>query len=76
MPSTVIRSFAYDASEGHLDVTFVTGRVYRYLGVPADIARDFSGAFAKGEFFNAHIRNRFRFTRLLPVARGGPSGAE
>jgi hypothetical protein len=66
MPSTVIRSFSYDAERGDLDVLFVTGRRYRYYGVPPDVATDMKRAFAKGEFFNAEIRDRYRFTRLDP----------
>lgn len=31
MPSTAIRRFAYDAQARALDVTFVTGRRYRYF---------------------------------------------
>jgi hypothetical protein len=68
MPSTVIKSFSYDAERGDLDVLFVTGRRYLYHGVPANVAAAMRGAFAKGEFFNAEIRDRYRFTRLEPSA--------
>ena len=34
MPSTVIRSFDYDAGRNELTVTFVTGRVYVYSLIP------------------------------------------
>ena len=64
MPSTVIRSFAYDPASGSLDVLFVTGRGYRYHAVPAEVAAAFRGAFAKGRFFNARIRDRYAATRL------------
>ncbi|MBW8784137.1 MAG: KTSC domain-containing protein [Novosphingobium sp.] len=59
MPSTVIHSFAYDAASASLEVLFVTGRRYRYAGVPEGVARAFRGAFAKGRFFNARIRDRY-----------------
>ena len=66
MPSTVIRRFDYDPSEQALIVTVTTGRVYRYNEVPPDVAERFRGAFSKGRFFNARIRDRFGFTELEP----------
>src|SRR5690242_95024 len=53
MPSSVIRAFDYDAVAHRLAVTFVTGKRYAYLGVPAEVAHDFRKAFSKGEYFNA-----------------------
>jgi hypothetical protein len=64
MPSTVIRSFDYHPAHGALDVTFVSGRAYRYADVPAPVARAFSQASSKGRFFNTRIRDAFRFTEL------------
>lgn len=64
MPSTAIRRFAYDEDARALDVTFVTGRRYRYFAVPARIAVAFGEAMSKGRFFNARIRDRFRFEEL------------
>jgi lysyl-tRNA synthetase class 2 len=64
MPSNVIRHFTYDAHNATLDVEFVSGRRYRYHDVPDLVAEAMRAAFAKGEFFNANIRDRFRFTRL------------
>ena len=64
MPSTAIRRFDYDARSRALDVTFVTGRRYRYFAVPGGLAEDFRAAPSKGRFFNARIRDRFRFREL------------
>jgi len=64
MPSTVIRRFAYDPDSRALDVTFITGRRYRYFAVPGDVAQSFREAFSKGRFFNARIRDHFRFEEL------------
>jgi lysyl-tRNA synthetase class 2 len=66
MPSTVIRWFGYHASEQRLEVLFTTGRRYNYYGVPAELADAMRQSFSKGEFFNAHIRDKFRFTREQP----------
>ena len=64
MPSTAIRRFTYDADACALDVTFVTGRRYRYFAVPGDVAQAFREAFSKGRFFNARIRDHYRFEEL------------
>jgi hypothetical protein len=52
----VIRRFAYDPATTALDVEFVSGKRYRYLDVPREVAHAFRSAFAKGRFFNARIR--------------------
>ncbi|HEX7752069.1 MAG TPA: KTSC domain-containing protein [Novosphingobium sp.] len=64
MPSTAIRRFDYDAQGRALDVTFVTGRRYRYFGVPERVAAGLREARSKGGFFNARIRDRFGFEEL------------
>lgn len=68
MPSHVIRRFEYDAVQKHLDILFVTGRRYRYLDVPREVADAMRGSFAKGEYFNARIRDRYRVERLDAAA--------
>lgn len=70
MPSTVIRRFDYDPRTLALDVEFVSGRRYRYREVPADVAEAFRGAFAKGRFFNARIRDAYECEELA----GEPAG--
>ena len=64
MPSTVIRRFDYSPERRELLVEFVTGRRYVYLDVPEDEARSMRGAFATGRYFNAHIRDSYRFREL------------
>ena len=59
MPSTVIRRVAYLPGKRALDVEFVSGRRYRYYGVPEGLAGRFGAAFSKGRFFNARIRDAF-----------------
>jgi hypothetical protein len=63
MPSTVIRSFKYDADSRKLYIVFQSGRRYTYESVPAETYLAMKGSFSKGEFFNAHIRNNFSFVR-------------
>lgn len=63
MPSSVIRSYRYDPAQRRLELVFVSGRRYRYHDVPAETYTAMKDAFSKGEFFNAHIRDRYRHTR-------------
>jgi hypothetical protein len=63
MPSTVIRSFAYDAASRRLLIVFQSGRRYTYEEVPPETFAALQDSFSKGEFFNAHIRDNFRFVR-------------
>jgi hypothetical protein len=64
MPSSVIRGFDYDPAAHRLNVTFVSGKRYAYLGVPEDVVHDFRKAFSKGEYFNEAIRDHYPFERL------------
>jgi KTSC domain len=66
MPSTAIADIEYFEDSTLLTVTFVTGRVYEYYGVPADVAADFQTAPSKGAYFNGHIRDRYRFREVTP----------
>jgi hypothetical protein len=68
MPSTVIERFTYDSERRELIVIFRSRRAYAYHDVPADVAAAMRAAFAKGEFFNAEIRDRYRVTKLAPRA--------
>jgi hypothetical protein len=68
MPSTSIRKTDYDPQKRVLSVWFVaSGRRYDYEGVPPEIYAAFRDAFAKGRFFNDHIRDRFQY-RLVADA--------
>ena len=61
MPSTSIRRSEYDPDTRTLSVWFVaSGKRYDFEDVPSEIYAAFRNAFAKGRFFNDHIRNHFR----------------
>ena len=64
MPSSVIRSFDYDAARNELSLTFVSGKVYIYQLVPRQVYEAFRTAPSKGAFFNEHIRDRFPFREI------------
>lgn len=63
MPSSVIRSYHYDAGRRELNVVFQSRRRYTYSDVPAETYAAMKAAFSKGEFFNRHIRDKFTFRR-------------
>ena len=62
--STNLASAGYDETTQTLEVQFVNGRVYQYYGVPEDIHKQLMRAASKGQFFNAHIRNSYSFSRV------------
>ena len=63
MPSTVIRYYHYDAGRRELRIGFQSGKRYTYEDVPVEIYESMKAAYSKGEYFNAHIRDRFRYRR-------------
>ncbi|AZO28434.1 MULTISPECIES: KTSC domain-containing protein [unclassified Mesorhizobium] len=65
MPSTSISKTAYDPESRILSVWFVaSGKRYEFEDVPPETFAAFRAAFAKGRFFNDHIRNHFRYRRI------------
>ena len=66
MPSAVIRTFDYRTDSGELVITFTTGRIYVYSGVPEAEAERFRSAFAKGIHFNRFIRDRYPAREVTP----------
>ena len=65
MPSTVIRRFDYSPERCELLVEFTTGRRYVYADVPDDEVRAMRAAFAKGRYFNARIRDRYKAREIF-----------
>jgi hypothetical protein len=61
--SSLLAVVAY-STPATLDLTFHTGAVYRYFGVPRLVFDQLIAAQSKGACFNRTIRNRFRYRRL------------
>ncbi len=59
MVSAVVHGAWYLPQRRELDLLLVSGRRYRYSGVPDDVARGFVAAASKGGYYNRWIRNRF-----------------
>ena len=64
MPSSVIRSYSYDPASQRLLIGFTTSRLHVYFDVPQSEITHFAGATSKGRYFNAHIRDHYRFREL------------
>ena len=70
MPSTVIRDFSYNVATRQLVITFVTGRVYAYAGVPPEVHNAFRASGSKGRFFNLEIRDNYDCREI--TSQGAP----
>jgi len=66
MPSSVIHHINYDKDTGTLKVTFLSGAVYLYYGVPDEMYLRFTRARSKGTFLNLFIKDHYEFERIEP----------
>ncbi|RDC58613.1 KTSC domain-containing protein [Pedobacter chinensis] len=64
MPSSVINHFSYDADAKSLQITFVTGMVYQYKGVPQKVFNMLKAAGSKGRYFNHYIKDKYKFQKV------------
>ena len=64
--SSAISRINYSAPTRELHVVFTTGRSYTYFTVPMEVYHQFMRAASKGEFFNAMIRDRYKFEERHP----------
>jgi len=60
--SSTIAAVGFDADRLWLDVVFVKGLRYRYLGVPPHLHEGLMNARSKGTFFNRQIKGHFLYT--------------
>jgi hypothetical protein len=69
LQSTSLKAAIFQEQSAFLDLEFRNGMSYRYHEVPAEVYEQLLRAESKGQYFNQHIRNHFRFTKIHP-ARG------
>jgi hypothetical protein len=65
--SKMFTSVAYDAEKQILYLRFRSGDVYRYFEFPAADHQAFLDAESRGRFFLAHIRDHFRYERMVKL---------
>lgn len=68
LTSSMMASAGYDETTGVLEIEFLTGAVYQYVGVPLHLYRSLLDAPSQGRFFHGRIRHAFRCRRLAPVS--------
>ena len=64
MPSSVIEHMHYDNDTQTLRVVFVSGAVYDYKKVPANVYRAMQLAPSKGTFLNTNIKAHYLFEKV------------
>jgi len=62
--SSIMKAVDYDDDSKELDITFVSGKTYRYLDVPPEIYIALLDAESQGQFFNEHIKDEFLYSEV------------
>jgi KTSC domain len=62
--SSSLQSVGYDYASQTLEIAFQNGSVYQYFGVPPAVHEELITASSHGAYFNAFIRDRYRYRRL------------
>ena len=60
----MLRDASYDGERNLLTLTFISGNIYGYTGVPENVVRELLAAPSKGQYFNANIRDEYPYSRL------------
>lgn len=62
--SRIFDGASYDGATRTLTLRFDSGSTYAFHDVPRQVYDDFLRIVNHGEYFNRHIRKRYRFERL------------
>lgn len=62
--SSNIAEIGYDPDSATLEVLFNNESLYQYFDVPETVYEEFLAADSKGKYFNANIRNSYRYDKL------------
>jgi hypothetical protein len=62
--SSELRSVGYQKEALVLEVEFQSGGIYQYFGVPDSAYAALMSATSKGRYFNAHIKDIYRYQRV------------
>lgn len=58
--STAVTAVGYSKHLHALEIEFVNGAIYRYLGVPSEVYRDLLAAESKARFYDENIRGKYQ----------------
>lgn len=64
MPSTVIAKHQYFPETETLRIIYLSGKVYDYLKVTAEVYEEMKNAFSKGIFLNTRIKGKYEFRKV------------
>ena len=64
MPSSVVKAMHYDAQTHTLRILYVSGIVYDYKEVPAEVYEAMKNSGSKGIFINAQIKGKYEFKKV------------
>lgn len=64
MPSTVVAKMEYDANLQVLVVTYTSGKVYVYKGVPPEVYEEMKKSGSKGRFLNYLIKGKYEYEKV------------
>jgi KTSC domain len=62
--SSNLRSVAYNAWNGTLEVEFRSGSIYQHYDVPRSVYDRLMRASSKGSYYYYNLRNRYGCTRI------------
>lgn len=62
--SSNIASIGYDPTSYTLEVEFHNGLIYRYFDVPKSVFDALMSAASHGQYFNSHIKERYRSVKV------------
>lgn len=65
MPSSVVAEYKYDDETKVLRVTYVSGAIYDYKNVPADVYEAMRTFRSKGTFLNKVIKENYEFEKII-----------
>ena len=67
LESSTLAFVSHSGSDQILQAEFRSGDIYQYFDVPADTFYQLIHAQSKGRYFNAHVRNCFRYIQIAPL---------
>ena len=62
--SSNLHAVDYEPWNGTLTITFRSGSVYEYYGVPAPVCDGLLAADSPGRYHHAHIKNHYSYQRI------------